>query len=49
VTLRYGKRDGLRLLRLLYRDPTVPRLERKYGIWQSFLERHPDRVRTVQS
>ena len=49
VTLRYGKRDGLRLLPLLYRDPAVPRLERKYRIWQSYLERHPDRVRTVQS
>jgi hypothetical protein len=49
VTLRYGKRDGLRLLPLLYRDPTVPRLERKYRIWQSYLERHPDPLRTVQS
>jgi hypothetical protein len=49
VKLRYGKRDGLRLLALLYRDPTVPRLERKYRIWQSYLERHPDSLRTVQS
>lgn len=48
-TLRYGKRDGLRLLPLLYRDPIVPRLERKYRVWQSYLERHPDAQRTVQS
>lgn len=41
-TLRYGKRDGLRLLPLLYRDVNVPRLERKYRIWRSYLERHPD-------
>jgi len=40
-TLRYGKRDGLRLLPLLYRDPAVPRLERKHRIWLSYLERHP--------
>ena len=49
VTLRYGKRDGLRLLPWLYRDPTVPRLERKHRIWQSYLARHPERLRTVQS
>ena len=48
VTLRYGKRDGLRLLPLLYRDPTVPRLERKYRIWQGYITRHPQ-PRTVQS
>jgi hypothetical protein len=41
LTLRYGKRDGLRLLPLLYRDADVPRLERKYRIWRSYLERHP--------
>ncbi len=40
VTLRYGKRDGLRLLPFLYRDATVPRLERKHRIWQSYLSRH---------
>lgn len=49
VTLRYNKRDGLRLLPLLYRDPTVPRLERKYRIWQSYIARHPVPARTVQS
>jgi len=49
LTLRYGKRDGLRLLPLLYRDPDVPRLERKYRIWRSYLERHPTLSRTVQS
>lgn len=43
LKLRYGKRDGLRLLPLLYRDQNVPRLERKYRIWKSYLERHPDR------
>lgn len=49
VTLRYGKRDGLRLLPLLYRDATVPRLERKYRIWQSYIERHAGTDGTVQS
>ncbi len=49
VTLPYGKRDGLRLLPLLYRDPTVPRLERKYRIWQSYIARHPEPRSTVQS
>jgi hypothetical protein len=49
VTLRYGKRDGLRLLPLLYRDPTVPRLERKHRIWRSYIERHPGAGSTVQS
>ena len=49
VTLRYGKRDGLRLLPWLYRDPTVPRLERKYRIWQSYIARHPEPLRKVQS
>ncbi len=48
VTLRYGKRDGLRLLPFLYRDRAVPRLERKYRIWQSYITRHPQ-PRTVQS
>ena len=49
VTLRYGKRDGLRLLPWLYRDPTVPRLERKHRIWQSYISRHPEPLRRVQS
>ena len=49
LTLRYGKRDGLRLLAQLYRDQDVPRLERKHRVWQSYLERHPDAVETVQS
>jgi hypothetical protein len=40
VTLRYGKRDGLRLLPLLYRDPDVPCLDRKYRIWRSYVDRH---------
>ena len=47
--LRYGKRDGLRLLQFLYRDPNVPCLQRKYRIWRSYLERHPDAFRAVQS
>jgi hypothetical protein len=48
-SLRYGKAASLRLLPQLYRDPSVPRLERKYRKWQSYLERHPGIVRTVQS
>lgn len=49
VTLRYGKRDGLRLLPHLYRDPSVPRFERKYRIWQSYITRHQEPRSTVQS
>jgi hypothetical protein len=48
-SLRYGKRDGLRLLPFIYRDTTVPRLERKHRIWRSYIERHPAPIRTVQS
>lgn len=39
-SLRYGKTGGLRLLPLLYRDPNVPRLGRKWKIWESYRIRH---------
>lgn len=39
-SLRYGKRGCLRVLPLLYRDPTVPRLTRKWQIWDSYVRRH---------
>ncbi|HEV2010144.1 MAG TPA: hypothetical protein VGS17_03855 [Candidatus Limnocylindria bacterium] len=48
-SLRYGKRDGLRLLPFIYRDTSVPWLERKHRIWRSYVERHPAPTRTVQS
>ena len=40
TSLRYGKIAGLQLLPLLYRDPTVPRLARKWQIWNNYCERH---------
>src|SRR5205085_2575604 len=39
-SLRYGKTCGLRLLPLLYRDPSVPRLRRKWEIWERYRARH---------
>ena len=40
TSLRYGKTAGLRLLPLLYRDASVPRLDRKWRIWDSYRSRH---------
>lgn len=40
ASLRYGKLAGLRLLPLLYRDQTVPRLTRKWQIWDAYVRRH---------
>lgn len=37
--LRYGKHASIQLLGLLYPDPTVPRLIRKWEIWNSFCQR----------
>ena len=39
-SLRYGKAASLRLLPQLYRDSTVPRLERKWAIWVDYRRRH---------
>jgi len=39
--LRYGKRESIRLLPLLYADPDAPRLRRKWLIWIDYLSRHP--------
>lgn len=39
-TLRYGKYASIRVLTLLYRDRTVPRLERKWKIWDDYRRRH---------
>jgi hypothetical protein len=39
-SLRYGKAASLRLLPLMYRDDAVPRLERKWKIWQSYRARN---------
>ena len=39
-SLRYGKMGGLRLLPLLYRDVSVPRLERKWAIWERYRVRN---------
>lgn len=39
-TLRFGKRDSLVLLPLLYADPDSPRLTRKWNIWADYAKRH---------
>ena len=39
-SLRYGKTNGLRLLPLLYRDDSVPRLRRKWEIWERYRVRN---------
>ena len=39
-SLRYGKTAGLRLLPLLYRDPSVPRLLRKWKIREGYRDRN---------
>jgi hypothetical protein len=39
-SLRYGKGASLRLLLQLYRDVSVPRLERKWAIWDDYRQRH---------
>ncbi|HUQ17587.1 MAG TPA: hypothetical protein VM070_07345 [Candidatus Saccharimonadales bacterium] len=49
VALRYGKREGLRLLPWLYRDTTIPKLERKYRVWQGYLARHGDPASAIHS
>ena len=35
-TLRYSKHESIRLLGELYADPSAPRLERKWRIWNDF-------------
>jgi hypothetical protein len=37
--LQYGKQASIRLLGLLYADPSAPRLERKWKIWQAYRQR----------
>ena len=39
-TLRFGKRTSLRLLPVLYADPTAPRLTRKWRVWADYVARH---------
>ncbi len=39
--LRYGKRESVKLLPLLYADPDAPRLRRKWQIWTDYVARHP--------
>ena len=39
-TLRYGKAASIRLLPLLYQNTAVPRLERKWKIWDDYRRRH---------
>lgn len=38
--LRYGKKSSLRLLPLLYADPSAPRLTRKWLVWANYAARH---------
>ena len=37
--LRYGKHASIALLERMYADPTSPRLDRKWRIWQAYVER----------
>lgn len=39
--LKYGKHASLALLKRMYADPSSPRLERKWQIWQAYLARPP--------
>lgn len=48
--LRYSKHEAIALLSELYRDPSAPRLERKWGVWNSFLTTsRPTRMWTRRS
>ncbi len=38
--LRFSKHASLRLLPLLYADPTAPRLTRKWRVWENYAARH---------
>lgn len=38
--LKYGKRDSIVLLRALYPSESVPKLERKWRIWDEYVRRH---------
>jgi hypothetical protein len=39
-TLRFGKRDSVVLLPLIYRDLGAPRLTRKWNVWVAYATRH---------
>jgi hypothetical protein len=38
--LKYGNRESIELLRALYPTPDVPKLERKWKIWNGYASRH---------
>ena len=38
--LQYGKRASIRLLTAFYEDPSAPRLERKWAVWEDYRLRH---------
>ena len=38
--LKYGNRESIRLLRLMYPGPDVPKLERMWKIWNDYARRH---------
>lgn len=40
--LKLGNHASRRLLAWFYADPSAPRLERKWQIWESYRRRHPD-------
>lgn len=44
--LKYGKHASLALLTRMYADPTSPRLERKWKIWEAYLAR--PRINSLQ-
>ncbi|HSW95464.1 MAG TPA: hypothetical protein VLI88_04820 [Patescibacteria group bacterium] len=39
-SLRYGKAASTRPLELMYRDDSVPRLQRKWKVWENYRVRH---------
>lgn len=47
--LRFSKHEAIQLLSRLYADPTAPRLERKWGVWNAFLSARPTRMWTRRS
>lgn len=48
--LRYSKHEAIALLTELYRDPSAPRLERKFRVWNAFMTTaRPTRMWTRRS
>ena len=46
--LKYGKHASIALLEEMYREPTSPRLQRKFEIWREYSARHGRRSECVR-